>query len=346
MKYGELKEIQYDWNWALPATGIYAAFWLLALKFQGGYDRPWKMMPLVRGVLMGALFLFAGYGLLPENMRFSRAILVFGTVILPFIVLVVRWRWDKGRGWNDKVQKRRIFIASPTELDAIQGLIAELEPGSASIAQMIRALYPGDRSVSANEPAVDGVTFLGGLSDLNEVIRIYRINEVILSGRELTATQKISAMTSVADANIHFRIAWTEGGNVVGVGGPELGSISDWPRAIHLPRAKRIKRTFDVFFALFVLVFCPIFVAFSRVKWILSAAHVLMGKCTWVGIPDDFANDSRLQKYVFSRSNSVSNRARHRTLLAYVRDYRWTVDLGVIREALISHRAIHRHGKN
>ena len=346
MKYGELKEIQYDWNWAVPATGIYAAFWLLALKFQGGYDRPWKMMPLVRGVLMGALCLFAGYGLLPENMRFSRAILVFGTALLPLIVLTVRWRWDKGRGWSDRGQKRRIFVSSPIELNAIQGLIAELEPRSASAAQTIQALYPGDRNAYANESTGDGVTFLGGLSDLNEVIRIYRINEVILSGRELTATQKISAMTGVADANIHFRIAWTEGGHVVGVGGPELGSISDWPRAIHLPRAKRIKRTFDIFLALFVLVFFPLFVVFGRVKWILSAADVLMCKRTWVGIPDDFANDSRLQKYVFSRSNSASNRAGHRTLLAYVRDYRWTVDLGVIREALISHRAIHRHGKN
>ena len=187
---------------------------------------------------------------------------------------------------------------------------------------------------------------MGGLSDLNEVIRIHRINEVIISGRELTATKKISAMTGVANSNIHFRIAWTDGGNVVGVGGPELGSISDWPRAIHLPSAKRIKRTFDVFLALSVVCLSPLFLVAGRATWILSAVDVLIAKRTCVGIPDDFANDSLLQKYVFSRSNSGSNRARHRTLLAYVRDYRWTVDLGVIREALISHRAIHRHGKN
>ena len=346
MQYGAFKNIQYDWNWAMPATGIYSALWLLALKFQGGYDRPWKLMPLVRGVLMGALFLLAGYGLLPENMRFSRAILVFGTLILPLIVLAVRWRWDKGRGWNEGGQKRRLFISSPTELEAIESLIAELEPPSVSTTRKIRALHPGDRNATANGLAGDGVAFLGGLSDLNEVIRIHRINEVILSGRELTATQKISAMTGVANSNIHFRIAWTEGGNVVGVGGPELGSISDWPRAIHLPRAKRIKRTFDVFLALSVVCLSPLFLVAGRATWILSAVDVLIAKRTWVGIPDDFANDSRLQKYVFSRSNSGSNRARHRTLLAYVRDYRWTVDLGVIREALISHRAIHRHGKN
>ena len=187
---------------------------------------------------------------------------------------------------------------------------------------------------------------MGGLTDLNEVIRINRINEVILSGRELTASQKISAMTGVADANIHFRIAWTEGGNVVGVGGPELGSISDWPRAIQLPRAKRIKRTFDIFVAFLILVLSPFFAAFGRTNWIPSAIDVLLGKRTWVGIPADFAKESKLQKYVFSRTHTGSNRARHRTLLAYVRDYRWTVDLGVIREALISHRAIHRHGNN
>ncbi|MBT6162228.1 MAG: glycosyltransferase [Crocinitomicaceae bacterium] len=346
MQYGEAKEIQYDWNWALPATAAYAALWLLALKFQGGYDRPWKLISVARGVLMGGLFLLAGYGLLPENMRFSRAILVFGALALPLIVLAVRWRWDKGRGWNGKGQKRRLFISSPAELNAISDLIAELEPHAELRAEKIQALHPGSRDASANESSSEDVSFLGGLTDLNEVIRINRINEVILSGRELTASQKISAMTGVADANIHFRIAWTEGGNVVGVGGPELGSISDWPRAIQLPRAKRIKRTFDIFVAFLVLVLSPFFAAFGRTNWIPSAIDVLLGKRTWVGIPADFAKESKLQKYVFSRTHTGSNRARHRTLLAYVRDYRWTVDLGVIREALISHRAIHRHGNN
>ena len=188
--------------------------------------------------------------------------------------------------------------------------------------------------------------YLGGLSDLNEVIRINRINEVILSGREMTASQMISAMTGAANAAIHFRIAWTEGGHVVGVGGPELGSISDWPRAIHLPRAKRVKRTFDVCASVIVFFLSPILVASGRYSWIPSAAKVLTGKRTWVGISMDFSNGSKWEHFIFSRSNSDSNRARQRTLLTYVRDYGWTVDFGVIRDALISHRATHRHGNN
>jgi hypothetical protein len=162
----------------------------------------------------------------------------------------------------------------------------------------------------------------------------------------LTASQIIAAMTGVANADIQFRIAWTEGGHVVGAGGPELGSISDWPRAIHRPKAKRIKRIFDVAVSLLVLLAGLFFVISGRSWWLGAAVKVILGKRTWVGIPIDFSAESKLQKFIFSRSISDSNRARQRTLLAYVRDYRWSVDLGVIREALISHRAIHRHGNN
>ncbi len=345
-QYGGFKGILYDWNWAVPATGIYAALWLLAIKFQGGYDRPWKSMAVAKGVFTGALVLLAGYGLLPENMRFSRAILLFGALALPLIIAGVRWRWDKGRGWSGNGQRRRLFISNPDELQATVNLISEHETESIHLPKTVSALYPGNRSEGRDSGSMNGAKYLGGLSDLNEVIRIYRFNEVILSGRELSASQIIAAMTGVANADIQFRIAWTEGGNVVGAGGPELGSISDWPRAIHRPRAKRVKRTFDVALALAVMVMSPIFIVIGRSGWPISAASVFVGKRTWVGIPVDFSNDSKLQKFVFSRSNSDSSRARQRTLLAYVRDYRWSVDLGVIREALISHRAIHRHGNN
>ena len=345
-QYGQFKGILYDWNWAIPATGIYAGLWLLSLKFQGAYDKPWKPMALVRGVLAGGLVLFAGYGLLPENMRFSRALLLFGAVILPVILLVIRWRWDKGRGWSGKRQTRRLFISGPKELLAIKELISEHEPQPVDPAETVRVLHPANRADSDGQGQMEGMKYLGGLSDLNEVIRINRINEVILSGRELTASQMISAMTGVANAAIHFRIAWTEGGHVVGVGGPELGSISDWPRAIHLPRAKRVKRTFDVCASVMVFVLSPILLASGRHSWIPSAAKVILGKRTWVGISADFSNGSKLEHFIFSRSNSDSNRARQRTLLTYVRDYRWTVDFGVIRDALISQRAIHRHGNN
>jgi GT2 family glycosyltransferase len=345
-QYGAYKEILYDWSWAMPAAGIYALVWIFSMKLQGGYDRPWKMISVAKGIIVGALVLFAGYGLLPENIRFSRAILLFGFLVLPVIVGCVRWRWDNGKGWNRNRQRRRLFVSSPNEVIATVGLISEHEADTTEESLLISALYPGDRADFANSAGVQNVKYLGGMGDLNEVIRVHRFNEIILCGHELTASQIIAAMTGVANADIQFRIAWTEGGHVVGAGGPELGSISDWPRAIHRPKAKRIKRIFDVAVSLLVLLAGLFFVISGRSWWLGAAVKVILGKRTWVGIPIDFSAESKLQKFIFSRSISDSNRARQRTLLAYVRDYRWSVDLGVIREALISHRAIHRHGNN
>jgi hypothetical protein len=143
---------------------------------------------------------------------FSRALLLFGAVNLPVILLFIRWRWDKGRGWSGKRQTRRLFISGPKELVAIKELISEHEPQPVDVAETVQVLHPANRADSDGKGQMEGMKYLGGLTDLNEVIRINRINEVILSGRELTASQKISAMTGVADAAISiFSIAWTEG---------------------------------------------------------------------------------------------------------------------------------------
>ena len=130
-------------------------------------------------------------------------------------------------------------------------------------------------------------------------------------------------------------------------GGPERGAITEWNGAIFKPRARRAKRTIDVAMALLVLLAFPVFIVRKQSDWLGAAVEVLIGTSTWVGYNNPSENRAHpANGFVFQRAEGMGERAGQRALLTYVRDYRWTIDVQVIWEALISYRAIHRHGSN
>ena len=54
-------------NFAFP---LYALVWIIMVYFNGGYDKPIKLLKIVRGILVGTVFILMGYSLLPESLRF------------------------------------------------------------------------------------------------------------------------------------------------------------------------------------------------------------------------------------------------------------------------------------
>ncbi len=340
--YGDWKSIEYDWNWALPAMAVYALVWTGVIKLQGGYDRPWRWNSIMKGVALGSLVLFASYGLLPENVRFSRAILVIGTALVPVILAFTRFIGSRLNGAMEGGQAKRLYVSGPEDLDRIKDLVRSMDVLEPVEFGSVYALSPFPDQ--ADHGASDA-QWLGGMAELDEAIRVHGFNQIIMSGRDVTPSVMIQAMTRVTQSSVRFRIAWTDDGQIVGAGGPERGAITDLNGAIFKTRARRSKRIFDIVAALLVLVFFPILMVRRQSRWLGAALSVLIGQITWVGFTDigqSYAPYSR--RFVFQRVEDVSDRVGQRKLLTYVRDYRWTMDLQVIWEALISQRAIHRHG--
>lgn len=343
-EYGAWQNIRYDWDMALPATGFYALVWFVAVKLQGGYDQPWRWNTVAKGIVIGTVVLLATYGLLPESLRFSRAIFLFGAGMVAVVTAGVRAIFSRFGGGAAESTPKRLYISGPSDLMPMQDLIRThdvLEPVAFG---SVQALSIHLESIDSED---DGVQWLGGLDSLDDAIRIHQFNEIIMSGREVSAGQMIRAMGLVSNRNVRFRIAWTDDGQIVGAGGPERGAITEWSGAIFKPRARRAKRTIDVTVAVLVLLAFPLFILRKQANWLGAATEVLMGTRTWVGYDEDTNGPADPSRYfVFQRAEGMGDRARQRTLLTYVRDYRWTIDVQVIWEALISYRAIHRHGSN
>ncbi|MFZ8836245.1 MAG: glycosyltransferase [Flavobacteriales bacterium] len=342
--YGQWQGIDYDWNWALPATAVYTLVWLVAIKVQGGYDRPLRWRNLLKGVAIGTMVLLATYGLLPEAIRFSRAVFIFGMASLPLVMFLTRVVLPLVRSGVRDPRPKRLFISGPDDLDAIQSMVRSsdvMEPIEFDIAH---ALSPEGKML---ENSNEDIRWLGTIDDLNEAIRIHQFNEVIISGKDVSSSAMIRAMAKANQTDVRFRIAWTDREQIVGEGGPEKSGIDDLDRAIFTAKARRAKRILDVLVSIFVFIGFPILFMRKQGNWLARALEIILGQGTWVGFDEMKDSNARFaSEFVFQRVENVGDREKERVLLTYVRDYRWTMDLQVIWEALISQSAIHRHGHN
>lgn len=348
--YSAQSGIVYPWRSATVALAVYALTWMTSVWLSGGYDQPWRGTRILKGVAFGSLVLFAVYGLLPESLRFSRAILLAGSGIALTVFMVFR-KIVGGPNWKNQQAHRRLFVSGPEDLEYLVDLVDSVElRGTADSAMW--ALLPDevDPAILAKKSGLNNIQWIGSAKDLDEAVRVHRINEVVLSGHDLTALNIIHLMSRVADIRVQFRIAWSETGknkgHIMGSGGPEMAPITELHRAIQRPGSKRTKRLFDIICSLVVMVTLPVWLLLARFSWVQGALQVLLGRATWVGFSSEIKELPGLKRHLFSCSESTNSRVRQRINLTYARDYRWTTDLGVIQEALISRRAIHRHGNN
>ena len=308
--YSDYSGIQYDKSWTIKALGIYSVFWVYTLYLFGGYDKPWIPRRVIRGFAVGSLVLIAGYGLLPEALRFSRAILLLGSIWFAAVVILGRIMIG---GWRLNAKPTsRLIIAFPTESTAISNMLDSVE-------------LRGDISDSTTVISPDEI------NTIFDVVRVKSIGEVVFSGRDVSATDIITALSSLVNKTVVCRIAWTDDGSVMGAGGPGPDPVTELDRAIYGPSARRSKRILDLLTSFTLLLLSPLLIISGRSLWISRSFRVLMGKATWVGIN---APGEESRPSVFNAVESDDDRIRERLNLAYARKYNWFEDLKLVLRAL------------
>ena len=308
--YSDYSGILYDKSVTIKALCIYSVFWVFTLYLFGGYDKPWIPRRVIRGIAVGSLVLIAGYGLLPEALRFSRAILLLGPFW--FAAVVISGRMILG-GWRLNAKPTsRLIIASPTESTAISNMLDSVE-------------LRGD--------ILESTTVIGPdeINTVFDVVRVKSIGEVVFSGRDVSATDIITTLSSLVNKTVVCRIAWTDDGSVMGAGGPGPDPVTELDRAIYGPSARRSKRILDFLSSFTLLLFSPLLILSGRSPWISRSFRVLTGKATWVGID---APGKKSRPSVFNAVENDDDRIRERMNLAYARKYNWFEDLKLVFRAL------------
>jgi GT2 family glycosyltransferase len=272
---------------------LYILIWLGTVRLSGGYDRRYDLRRLLRGLALGTLILAAVYGLLDLNYRPSRALVLLGAAWAALGVLCVRAaahfiefrNFDVGR---DRV-KNLVLVASLPESARVLSLLNQAGVRKNLIGTVAPPGMPDDRA------------FLSTADQLDEVVRIYRVDELIFCSKDMRAQDIMRWMSRLGPA-VSYKIVPEESLNIIG------SSSKDEPGELYTievryniaaPYQRRNKRVLD----LLLCAAAPLLLLFPKRRAVFSAwPAVFIGRKTWVGYAPHAENNAlpALKPGVFS----------------------------------------------
>lgn len=325
--------IFYPYTFLWVAVPMYVGVWVLSIWLYGGYERPYRLARIIRGVFAGTVVILAVYALLPEHLRFSRFLTVVGStwaiVSAALVRSIINLMIYKTLYPDNLEQKRILVIGSKEEGKRVKELIHQ---------SPVKTAYLG--FIDPNPGDVSDGEFAGNISRLKEMVEVFGINELIFCGKDLSSGEIMSHMMRINHPELEYKIAPPEslfiiGSNSIQTSG-ELYAIG--LNAINKPENRRKKRTLDVMVSVFLLVFSPLVLLCKNPAGALSNAWAcLCGRKTWVGYIPEFVQPSlpKLKKGILNpldiypdfRNDSQTGIQRN---ILYAKDYRVMNDLLLI----------------
>ncbi|MFA7081955.1 MAG: glycosyltransferase [Bacteroidales bacterium] len=314
---------------------IYIFIWLFSIYLSGGYSKPVRIPKIISGLFFGMITILVFYSLLPDYLRYSRALVLLGAVVSLFVIIIIRFvsAYLSTGSWTLKTSQTKRYAIIGDDKEAVR--VAQLLRTTDAQAEFIGL-------VDEKETENSNPNFIGNSSQIKEIIKIYKINELIFCAKTLSQQTIISMMAELQSSNVHFIIAPPETDFIIGsntINTPtDLYVVS--VNSISSEDSKREKRLLDISLSLLVLIFSPIVFLFLKQPFGLwrNAFLVLFSQRTWVGYSNqDLKYDKilpKIKKGVLCTKDSLLNKAfepntLHRLDLLYARNYGWQTDLNI-----------------
>jgi GT2 family glycosyltransferase len=314
---------------------LYTVAWVTTVWLSGGYDGRYEFRRLIRGLVTGTVMLAAVYGLLDLGYRPSRVLLLLGALWALVATVGLRLLLHLLEFSNLNIGSNRIanlvIVGSAAECARVQELLRQ----SGIQKNMIGLVSP--------DPAESSLG--AGLNDLGEVVRVYRVNELIFCSKDLPARDILTWMTRLGP-QISYKIVPEESLSIIGSSNRnepgELYTI-DIRYNIAEARQRRNKRVFDLTICLFLLVAAPFWLLLSPRRGVLLRhwLPVLLGRYTWVGYAPNPDNSPLpyLRSGVFSPVNAFRTAPVQDAMIArlnflYAKDWQVWRDIEVLGRVL------------
>lgn len=303
---------------------LYVLILLLGSWMSGGYDKPVRVGRLIQGMTVGALCLLVFYSLLSEELRFSRAIVLLGSLLSILAVLGIRGLLGlfnvNGYRSHHSRKRRYLVVGSPEETDRLEKLFDQL-------------------GIEHN-----GITVVSDPADLDLNRNLPKVDEVIFCSRDISIKEVLDIMQKHSGKGPDFRIL--PNGMDVLIGSnytssaeelytPDFGSIA-------CPTNRRSKRTVDLVGAVLLIAVSPLLFWFQRRKrrYFSDCFAVLTGKKTWVGYSNfEFRSSAyeiplpNIKKGVFHTRDlmpRIKNPDLERLDRDYANNYRIITDISIL----------------
>lgn len=273
IKHGENYFPQIFLTAVLPT---YILIWIAGVLLSGGYEKPYRFQPLVAGLGWSTLALLALYGLLPEDWRFSRAVILLGSVWTALQMMCSRWI-------HALITRRHFFIE---EKQQIQLVFAGAEEEWLQAKTLIHTRKEDPLLVGlANANDEHKVARLCTPDQLPALYHQLFFDEIIFSAATLSYREMLQTMKQLS-GHCSFRIYHAKNNFVIG--SDSKNDSGEWltgqqATPLHQARHIRQKRRFDILLGFLLLVFSPLLLWRKNIFLLGYIPAVWKGKYTWVG---------------------------------------------------------------
>lgn len=317
----------------------YAIIWLLTSFFYGAYDEPIKLKSVFSGVTIGTIIILVIYALIDTKYRFSRAIILIGAAYAIISMYSIRLIFNIFKNKNTNFlysdRKNKIFIVG--EIDEAKRVSEILKQISTNI-NILGFISPN---------GTESEDYIGDIKQIDEIIKIFKADEVIFCSKNLSSEHIISRMLQLSDLNIKVKIAPEDSFSIIGSNSINL--VEDMYtvdiNSILSQSNRRLKIIFDLIFSLILLFTFPItmFLVESKTGFIKNIFRVLSLKKSWVGFyKSNFSVRKNKQKIksgilsfadTFSSLEFLNEKIIYNLNISYAKDYKISSDIQIVLKA-------------
>lgn len=335
-----MEGVTYPPFYMLVIVPSYILLWLFSMYMHGGYDRPYYSRGVFKGIIAGTIAILVGYALLPETMRYSRALIVLGAVWALLSSLTIRYFIRSNsrhlKHYINPEEKRYVICGDKNESMRVARILKDASPSVG----FIGFCHPG--KMPSHDPH-----FLGSISQLPHIVEIYKIDEVIFCSKNLTAHQIMDHMWAMSSDRMDYKIAPEESMYLIGsssISTPSnLFSLNINP--ITKPQNRRSKRFFDLMASSLLLLLSPALICMvsKPASMIMNLTAVFFGRYSLVGY-HPMEQDSDLQlppvkKGVLNPGDgfpnkNLDNNTLYKLNLLYGKDYKVSTDINIVWKGL------------
>ena len=283
---------------------IYCIIWMASNFLAGTYDKPYKSKKVIVGTFLGTILILLAYSLLPEFWRFSRSIILLGSIWVILLLIILRWLYGLvGISRMRQVESKRILIVGETtEAERVLNILNKNEIKTS----FIGFINPSNRTSNHHND-------VGGLAQIQKLINTLDVHEIIFCLKDLSYQKIIGEITKLQTKKLICKIAPEDGIEIIG-----SNSITSYEdlyfqqiNSIVSSENKRKKRILDVVISLLLIVSMPINLFFisNPLGFIKNLIKVLLNRKSWVGCHPEETIDQefiRLKKGVLFVTDGIT----------------------------------------
>ncbi|MDW8393869.1 MAG: glycosyltransferase [Chitinophagales bacterium] len=330
------ENLRYPDEYLYIVMPVYVLFWIGGIALSGGYGRSASPLLVARGLFWGTLAIAAIYAFLPETLRYSRAQILLGFAWAAFSTLLLRMLLHLLHYGNLRVgeapEKKTLIVGEGEEADRVAALL-----------HLARVPHNLIGYVSPHNGSSFSPRHLGSISQLADIVAVFRADEIIFCGKDIS-TQAIMEWMTRLGPSLEYKIVPQDSLTVIGSNSStrrgELYAI-DIRLGIDSNSARRSKRLLDLTVSVLLLLLFPLMALLtgSPRQLLTHLVLVLRGQRTWVGyggMPSAYAHLPRIKPGIFTtldvlpRAAQLDEQAIHRLNFLYAKDYNVGQDLAVL----------------